>query len=236
MGDREAFEKWWPSVGQTIGKVAAWEAWQAAQTQTLLEVIRDTTGCPTKALQHSGEPVAWLCDAGDGENINATCSLTALADYKRFGRKITPLYTTPQPVVDVDAKREAESLAMSLWSKWHKDDSPDFELCDSVAGVITQISNMTTGLVRKDVSWGVDWGRSGDRSCVSIYKSFPDGSLEIVATEFSPYTTPQPVVDSRCMNPRLWTKEMSYAWCSNIPDLQKAFDALLSAGKENKNG
>jgi len=37
-------------------------------------------------------PVAWLCDAGDGENINATCSLTALADYKRFGRKITPLY------------------------------------------------------------------------------------------------------------------------------------------------
>jgi hypothetical protein len=27
---REAFEKWWPSVGQTIGKVAAWEAWQAA--------------------------------------------------------------------------------------------------------------------------------------------------------------------------------------------------------------
>jgi hypothetical protein len=38
MSDREAFEKWWPSVGQTIGKVAAWEAWQAA-------------------LQHSGEPV-----------------------------------------------------------------------------------------------------------------------------------------------------------------------------------
>jgi hypothetical protein len=53
---------------------------------------------------------------------------------------------------------------------------------------------MTTGLVREDVSWGVDWGRSGDRSCVSICKSFPDGSLEIVATEFSPYTTPQPVV------------------------------------------
>ena len=30
MSDREAFEKWWPSVGQTIGKVAAWDAWQAA--------------------------------------------------------------------------------------------------------------------------------------------------------------------------------------------------------------
>ena len=27
---RAAFEAWWPSVGQSIGKVAAWEAWQAA--------------------------------------------------------------------------------------------------------------------------------------------------------------------------------------------------------------
>lgn len=99
-----------------------------------------------------------------------------------------------EPVVDADAKREAESFAMSLWQKWYKDDSPNFELCDSVAGVITQINNMTAGLVREDVSWGVDWGRSGDRSCVSICKSFPDGSLEIVATEFSPYTAPQPMV------------------------------------------
>lgn len=27
--ERKAFEAWWPTVGQTIGKVAAWEAWQA---------------------------------------------------------------------------------------------------------------------------------------------------------------------------------------------------------------
>lgn len=26
---RGAFEAWWPTVGQTIGKVAAWEAWKA---------------------------------------------------------------------------------------------------------------------------------------------------------------------------------------------------------------
>lgn len=31
MTEREMFEKWWPSVGQTIGKAAAWEAWQAAR-------------------------------------------------------------------------------------------------------------------------------------------------------------------------------------------------------------
>jgi hypothetical protein len=46
--------------------------------------------------------------------------------------------------------------------------------------------------------------------------------------------TPQPAVDQRCMNPRLWTKEMSDAWWGNIPNLQKAFDALLSAGKKNE--
>lgn len=27
--EHEAFESWWPSLGQTIGKVAAWEAWKA---------------------------------------------------------------------------------------------------------------------------------------------------------------------------------------------------------------
>jgi hypothetical protein len=46
MSDREAFEKWWPSVGQTIGKVAAWKAWQAAQAQAvnqqLLEALVNT--------------------------------------------------------------------------------------------------------------------------------------------------------------------------------------------------
>jgi hypothetical protein len=80
-------------VGQTIGKVAAWEAWQAAQTQTLLEVIRDTTGCPTKALQ-SREPVGEvfevLCD-GKIAYINVLND-TALS-HRQF------LYTAQQAVV-----------------------------------------------------------------------------------------------------------------------------------------
>jgi hypothetical protein len=98
------------------------------------------------ALQHSGEPVARVIDDGTPEGAT---------EWIPFCNRIAPLktgdllYTTPQPVTYVDAKREAESLAMSLWQKWYKDDSPDFELCDSVAGVITQINNMTTGLVRE---------------------------------------------------------------------------------------
>lgn len=39
-----------------------------------------------------GEPVAWLCDAGDGSNCDATNRSYARDDYARFGRKITPLY------------------------------------------------------------------------------------------------------------------------------------------------
>lgn len=27
--ERKAFDAWWPTIGQTIGKVAAWEAWKA---------------------------------------------------------------------------------------------------------------------------------------------------------------------------------------------------------------
>jgi len=36
MTEREQFEAWWPSVGQTIGKAAAWEAWQAARATPAL--------------------------------------------------------------------------------------------------------------------------------------------------------------------------------------------------------
>lgn len=47
---REAFEKWWPSVGQTIGKVAAWEAWQAALQSG--EAVVDVNQQLVEALKH----------------------------------------------------------------------------------------------------------------------------------------------------------------------------------------
>jgi len=37
-----------------------------------------------------------------------------------------------------------------------------------------------------EVQWGVDWGSHGDRSCVSIIKKYPNGSIEVVATEYEP--------------------------------------------------
>ena len=45
-----------------------------------------------------------------------------------------------------NAEREAECLALSLWRRHYTKDSPNFELCDSVGGIITQINNMTCEL------------------------------------------------------------------------------------------
>lgn len=44
------------------------------------------------------------------------------------------------------AMREASSLTMSLWKRHYQDASPEFGLCDSVAGIISQIDNMTAGI------------------------------------------------------------------------------------------
>ena len=37
------------------------------------------------------------------------------------------------------------------------------------------------------VAWGVDWGKAGDISCVSIIKRLPNGVSEVVAVEYAPY-------------------------------------------------
>ena len=41
------------------------------------------------------KPVAWMCDANDGANADATTSERVRDDYERFGRTITPLYALP---------------------------------------------------------------------------------------------------------------------------------------------
>jgi hypothetical protein len=46
-----------------------------------------------------------------------------------------------------EAKSEAEELATWLWKKHYQEEAPDWKLCDSVAGVISQIDNMVCQLV-----------------------------------------------------------------------------------------
>jgi hypothetical protein len=48
------------------------------------------------------------------------------------------------------AKVEAETLCMSIYSRKYKTTSPNFGLCDSVAGVISQIDNMVAGVLEEN--------------------------------------------------------------------------------------
>jgi hypothetical protein len=36
------------------------------------------------------------------------------------------------------------------------------------------------------VTWGIDWGRAGNKSCATIIKRLPGGKIEVVAVEYEP--------------------------------------------------
>jgi regulator of replication initiation timing len=46
-----------------------------------------------------------------------------------------------------EAYGEAVYFATVLWEKYYKEDAPNWSPCDTTAGVITQIDNMSTGLI-----------------------------------------------------------------------------------------
>ena len=79
------------------------------------------------------------------------------------------------------SKREAESLCMSIYRRKYKTTAPDFRLCDSVAGVISQIDNMAAGILednerleaenkrlREVVKHNIDAWRSCDSEVLGI--------------------------------------------------------------------
>jgi hypothetical protein len=38
----------------------------------------------------------------------------------------------------------------------------------------------------EEVTWGIDWGRAGEKSCATIIKRLPGGKIEVVAVEYEP--------------------------------------------------
>ena len=48
----------------------------------------------------------------------------------------------------------AKDLALHLWAKFFKAEAPEWEPCDDLMGVLTQIDNMTTGLARQSEGHG----------------------------------------------------------------------------------
>lgn len=38
----------------------------------------------------------------------------------------------------------------------------------------------------QEITWGIDWGKAGERSCATIIKRLPGGKIEVVAVEYEP--------------------------------------------------
>ena len=50
------------------------------------------------------------------------------------------------------AMNEASTLALAIHRRYYLKESPNFELCDSVAGIISQIDNMAAGLLNDNAA------------------------------------------------------------------------------------
>lgn len=65
------------------------------------------------------------------------------------------------------AKVEAETLAKSIWRSEFKNESPEWRLCDTVAGVISQIDNMYAG-VRTQRDAAIARAEKAEQSCATL--------------------------------------------------------------------
>lgn len=70
---------------------------------------------------------------------------TQPSDFNPFPSGIELGRETAQKELE-EARREAEQLATSIWKTEFREQAPEWELCDSAAGVITQIDNMYAGI------------------------------------------------------------------------------------------
>ena len=78
-------------------------------------------------------PIAWMCDANDGANADATASERVRDDYARFGREITPLYAIPDThrIVPVELLQATMTGAYPFESK----------LCEKIRAIIEDKEN-----------------------------------------------------------------------------------------------
>ena len=62
-------------------------------------------------------------------------------------------------------------LATAIWEKHYKDESPHWEVNDSLLGVLTQIDNMTTGLAKAQPER--EWQGLTDEEMFSLWVKCP---------------------------------------------------------------
>ena len=129
-------------------------------------------------------------------------------DFDRFADEITALRTAlAEPVQEPVAaerdrllslaKRRADreaSEAAHHAGRWHAAHEHHLtrhaamlELIGALAETATENSSEVEPAAEGGTpSWGIDWGRDGDKVCVSITKMLPNGSIEIVDTQYEP--------------------------------------------------
>jgi hypothetical protein len=124
--------------------------------------------------------------------------------WSKGGERIDPLsvYRDTEPRYKLHEPRPAntiqfyggpeprtEVLRISSRGIWA---NPDIPTDDAAKKVLEAIDGYVKGMVERaleddtGVSWGVDWGRAGDKACVAIIKRLPNGKIEVLAVEYQP--------------------------------------------------
>jgi hypothetical protein len=94
------------------------------------------------------------------------------------------IWVNPDVSTDEAAKSVLESLDRHIKGLLGK----EAELQAELDATNRQVEILSDALAesRREVTWGVDWGRAGDKTCVSIIKRLPNGKIEVVAVEYQP--------------------------------------------------
>ena len=118
---------------------------------TIKEIIQKLNTTMTDASEQESPFESWLI-LNEGI-INAIDALKALDKQKPVAwEQFYPDIGKPKFVAQPEQDNTyiyASSLATAIWQKHYMKESPKFALLDTTEGVLTQIDNMTCGLVRE---------------------------------------------------------------------------------------
>jgi hypothetical protein len=94
------------------------------------------------------------------------------------------IWVNPDVSTDEAAKSVLESLDRHIKGLLGK----EAELQAELDATNRQVEILSDALAesRREVTWGVDWGRAGDKACVSIIKRLPNGKIKVLAVEYQP--------------------------------------------------
>lgn len=102
------------------------------------------------------------------------------AAVEKFAQLIIHEYSNKPaaPQADPDAYGYASRLAAAIWEKHYKDIAPQWKPLDDVMGVLTQIDNMTAGLIRPAPPAAPSVPAS---QWIACSERMPDAGIEVLA-------------------------------------------------------